>query len=144
MIEGKWFAQGSDLAVPLGIRQSVFGRAQDALDDLAQQVVVYRAGIPVGTARLWWRDGSFWAGDIAVLPEERRNGYGDLLVRLLTYKAVTHHARQLSLTCPASLATFFARYGFQPLQQGDPMTMLLDTATLSGGCAGCGNRTCQG
>ena len=144
MIEGKWFAQGSDLAEPLTIRQTVFGRAQDALDASAQQVVVYGKGIPVGTARLWWQDGCFWAGDIAVLPEERGKGYGDLLVRLLMYKAVTHNARQLLLTCPASLAAFFARYGFEPLQQGDPMMMVLDTDALSGGCDGCGNGACKG
>ena len=144
MIEGKWFAQGSDLAVPLAIRQTVFGRAQDALDASAQQVVVYRTGIPVGTARLWWQDGSFWAGDIAVLPDERGKGYGDLLVRLLMYKAVTHNARHLLLACPTSLSAFFARYGFQPLQQGDPMTMELDTDTLSVGGAGCDNSACKG
>ena len=44
---------------------------QDALDEQAQQVVVYREGTPVGTARLWWYDGGFYTGDFCVLPKAR-------------------------------------------------------------------------
>lgn len=141
MIEGKWFPQGADLSVPLMIRRAVFGRGEDELDAMAQQVVVYGAGVPVGAARLWWQDGGFRAGDVGVLAEERGRGYGDLLVRLLLYKAATHGARRVTLVCPAGLLPFFARYGFEPeadAQAGDMLT-LSAPAEVSGGCCGrCG------
>ncbi len=120
MVEGKWFEQGSDISVPLSVRRAVLGKGRDPLDDAAQQVLVYRGGEPVGTARLWWSDGAFFAGDVCVLPEARGQGYGDLLVRLLLYKAVSHNAAGVRLVCPRAAVPFFARYGFAPAPGGDP------------------------
>lgn len=139
MIEGKWFAQGADIGQPLLIRDSVFGRGRDALDDMAQQLVIYREGDPVGTGRLWWENGTFHAGDIGVLSDERGKGYGDLLVRLLIYKAVTHHAQSILLLCPQALMPFFERFGFIAQDGGDPAEMLLHPLDE---CAGCGK--CKG
>lgn len=113
MIQGKWFPLGTDIAVPLSVRQSVFGRGKDALDDQAWQVAVYREGQPVGSARLWWAEGCFRLGDVGVLPEERGHGYGDLLIRLLLFKALTHGAGTIALAAPEDVAPFFAKYGFQ-------------------------------
>ncbi len=118
MIEGKWFAQGADLSEALLVRQGVFGRGRDALDDMAQSVVVYREGQPVGSARLWYEDGAFRLGDVGVLESARGLGYGDLLVRLLLYKALTHSASVIALSAPAELEPFFIRYGFVPDGQG--------------------------
>ena len=100
MIQGKWFPTGSDVSQPLAIRRAVFGRGRDALDDWAQQVAVYAGEEPVGTARLWWRDGAFWLGDVGVLSDFRGMGYGDLLVRLLLFKALSHGAHFLRLEAP--------------------------------------------
>lgn len=136
MVEGKWFAQGADIAQPLAIRQAALGLSRDALDDEAQQVVVYREEEPVGTARLWWQDGSFRLGGLCVLPQSRGQGYGDLLVRLLLYKAMTHHARSVRLLCPAALTPFFARYGFRAQSEDDPAEMLLLAENLSLSCHG--------
>ena len=136
MIEGKWFVQGSDLTQPLAIREAVFGRGMDALDAEAQQVMVYREGQPVGAARLWRHDGSFHMGDIGVLPAYRGQGYGDLLVRLLIFKAETHHAGCVRLTCAQATRAFFERYGFAASDNGDPLEMSLRPGE---GCAGCGH-----
>ncbi len=135
MVEGKWYPQGADIAVPLAVRAQAFGAGRDALDMQAQQVVVFCGGQAVGTARLWWAEGGFWAGGLGVVPEARGQGYGDLLVRLLLYKAATHGATSLALVCPMALAPFFARYGFTPEADGDPATL---RAPIGGGCAGCG------
>ena len=116
MIQGKWFPQGSELTAPLAIRQAVFSRGQDARDSLAQQVVVYQDGVPAGSARLWWEEGAFHLGDVGVLEAERGKGLGDLLVRLLLFKAVSHYASQVELETPPETAPFFARYGFAPGQ----------------------------
>lgn len=92
MVQGKWFPMGSDLTLPVSLRHSVFGRGRDALDDQAWQVVVYQGDLPVGSARLWWEDGAFRLGDVGVLAAYRGQGFGDLLVRLLLFKALTHGA----------------------------------------------------
>ena len=133
MVHGKWFPQHSDIGVPLTLRRSVFGRGRDALDELAQQVVVYAEGRPVGAARLWWADGAFQLGEVGVPPEERKKGFGDLLVRMVLHKALCHHAGRLELTAPAEAAPFFARYGFAPTGESPPggIRMALSPADIS-------------
>jgi GNAT superfamily N-acetyltransferase len=139
MIEGKWFTQSDDISVPLSIRMTALGRGRDEWDDVAQQVLVYREGTPVGTARLWWSEGEFHAGDICVLPEARGQGYGDLLVRLLLFKAVSHNAAGVSLACPRDMVPFFARYGFREQPEGasggDAVAMWLASAELCLRCS---------
>lgn len=136
MVEGRWYPQGADIGVPLAVRQAVFGAERDALDGEAQQVAVFgENGSAVGAARLWWAEGDFWAGDIGVLPQARGKGYGDLLVRLLLYKAASHGAACLRIVSPAALAPFFVRYGFTADGAGDPLPM---RAVPDAGCLGCG------
>ena len=81
MVRGKWFPMGSDISEALHIRSEVFGLGEETLDSAAQQVVVYREGSPVGSARLYWADGAFRLDRLGVLPEERNKGFGDLLRR---------------------------------------------------------------
>jgi len=98
----------------------------------------------VGAARLWWRDGAFWLGDVGVLSDFRGMGYGDLLVRLLLFKALSHGAHFLRLEAPEEAVAFFARYGFcEECRQGGRAVMGLAAADVrldrcGGGCAGCG------
>ncbi len=143
MIQGKWFPQQADITLPLALREGVFGRGRDALDEVAQQVVVYDDGLPVGAARLWWADGAFRIGDVGVVSSWRGKGFGDLLVRLLLFKALSHSASRVELVATGSAASFFARYGFKPAgpeaQEGAPMFLLAENIVLShcqGGCAG--------
>ena len=139
MVQGRWFPMGADVSEPLALRMQVFGRGRDARDDLAQQVVVYESGQPVGAARLWWQDGAFWLGDVGVLSEKRGRGYGDLLVRLGLFKALTHQAREIRLITPAETEGFFAQYGFAPEGNGR-MAILAQNVHLShcgGNCADC-------
>lgn len=145
MVQGKWFPMGVDISQALWVRQQVFGATRDALDDVSQQVVVYGdEQRPVGAARLWWEGGAFALGDVGVLTAERGRGYGDLLVRLLLYKALTHNAVRVTLTAPEAVAPFFARYGFcDDGASGDGMrrmSMLARDIQLShcgGDCAAC-------
>lgn len=145
MIQGKWFPMGSDIGQALAVRQAVFGRGGDALDAAAQQVVVYREDQPVGAARLWWADGAFVLGDVGVLEAERHRGYGDLLVRLLLFKALSHNAVRLALDADGETTDFFARYGFQT-EAGKRMTMRGEDVHLShcgGSCEGCDHQTTE-
>ena len=149
MVQGRWFPAGSDISLPISLRQSVFGRGEDALDAYAQQAVIYENDMPVAAARLWWQDGAFIIGDIGVLQDKRGRGFGDLLVRLTLYKALTHAASIIRLECPPEVESFFAQYGFQT--DGDAnglkqMSILGDHVQLShcgGNCAECGHRSAE-
>ena len=147
MVQGKWFPMGSDISEALSVRQAVFAQGEDALDATAQQVVVYREGKPVGSARLYWGDGAFQLDLIGVLPEERDKGYGDLLIRLLLFKALTHNASCIALETPAETRPFFAKYGFIADEEQNGLTrmhILGENVQLShcgGNCATCNNRS---
>lgn len=149
MVQGKWFQSGGDIAEPVKIRLAVFGRGRDALDDWAQQVMVYRDSRPVGSARLWWADGAFMMGDVGVLEGERGKGYGDLLVRLLLFKALNHNAVTIALDAPEAVVGFFAKYGFRSQAEAGAvrrMVIRADKVQLShcgGNCEGCRSRSDQ-
>ena len=123
MIQGKWFSPGSDLSGLLPVREAVFGRGADNLDAASWNALVFEDTVPVATGRIWWEDGAFWLGDIAVLEAYRRRHLGDLVLRLLLFKAQSHAAREVHLSCPRSLTGFFDRLGLQPLPSDDPETV---------------------
>ncbi len=126
MIQGKWFPQGADLTDAVSVRRAVFGRGRDDLDAEAWNVVVYLDEVPAAAGRLWWRDGSFWLGEVCVLPESRGKRLGDLALRLLLFKAQSHYAREVRLRCAPDTAGFFSRLGFRPDPAAeDPGEMLL-------------------
>lgn len=147
MVSGKWYAMGSDLSVPLKLRMEVLGREADELDAMSQHVVVFDSDEPVGSARLWWADGAFRMGDIAVIESKRGRGFGDLLVRLLLYKALTHSASLICVDTPKALVPFFAQYGLTAAGEGNgivTMSIRGDDVQLShcgGNCADCGHRS---
>lgn len=114
MVEGKWFAPGKPFPEGERIRRAVFNRGQDALDAESWNVLVWHEGEVAATGRLWWRDGAFWLGDIAVLPEKRGKGLGDLTLRLILFKAETHSARFIRTIAPVEETGFFTRLGFKP------------------------------
>ena len=118
MVQGKWFAPGEDISAVLPIRSEVFGRAADDLDPLSWNALVYEDGVPAGTGRIWWDAGVFRLGDIGVLESRRGRRLGDLLLRLLLFKAQSHAAKEVRLLCPPGLTGFFARLGLR----GDSVT----------------------
>ena len=144
MIEGKWYPQGSDLSDLLPVRQAVFSRGEDVLDAESWNVLVWQDGVPAGTGRLWWRDGAFRIGDLGVLPDWRGKRIGDLLLRLLLFKAQSHFAREVRLRCPENVTGFFSRLGFrEETREGDEIEMVLPgDSILLDGCAACKKENC--
>lgn len=124
MVQGKWFAPGEDLsAAVLPIRTAVFGRGADDLDALSWNALVYQDGVPAATGRIWWEDGAYWLGGIGVLEDRRRRKLGDLVLRLLLYKAQNHAAREVRLRCSRETAGFFSRLGLKEIPSDDPDTV---------------------
>ena len=76
MVQGKWFPQGADLSEVISVRRGVFSRGEDPLDAESWNVLVYQDGVPAASGRLWWREGSFWLGDLGVLPAYRGQKLG--------------------------------------------------------------------
>ena len=126
MIQGKWFAPASSPEEAFSIRDQVFHAGRDSRDDLSWNVVVYQDDVPAASGRLWWRDGSFWLGDLGVLPAFRGKMLGDLTLRLLLFKAQDHAAREVRLACPPDVTGFFARLGLkeQP-SDGSPLVEMM-------------------
>ena len=98
MIQGKWYAPGSDLSDLLPVRSAVFGRGADDLDAESWNTLVFEDSVPVATGRIWWEDGAFRIGDLAVLESRRGRRLGDLVLRLLLFKAQDHSAREVRRT----------------------------------------------
>ena len=138
MIEGKWIKPGEDLSQALPIREAVMNASRDSLDEMAWNAFVCLQGRPAAAGRIWWAEGAFWIGNVCVLPEARGQGLGDLMVRLLLFKAREHGARRVCLTAPSGLVSFFARYGFrekESLAGGEARLMELPGGEISlGGC----------
>lgn len=158
MITGKWLRPGAAIEDALRVRQAVFVEEQgfageterDALDEASWHAVLYEGEEPVATGRIYWAEGEFHVGRICVLRALRGRGYGDLLMRLLLYKALDHNAVSVTLGAQLHALPFYARYGFMPygeeyLEEGvghQRMRALaaeirLESACGGGGCEGC-------
>lgn len=147
MVQGKWFPPGSDLSVLLPVRAAVFGRGLDDLDAVSWNALVYEDAVPAATGRIWWEDGAFRIGDIAVLEDRRRRRLGDLVLRLLLFKAQTHAAKEVRLRCPLSLTGFFDRLGLQALPYDDPgdVEMMIPGSLIDlDTCKNCPRTGCPG
>lgn len=143
MVEGKWFPPGVPFPEVEAIRKAVFHRGVDALDAISWNVLVWHEHQPAATGRIWWQDGAFWLGDVAVLPAFRGKGLGDLTLRLILFKAETHAARLIRTEAPEATAGFFMRLGFQKedVNAQGMQQLLLKGESLRldhcQGCAGC-------
>ena len=144
MIQGKWFPQGADLSDVISVRQVVFGQGKDELDAEAQNAVVYLNDVPAACGRLWWQEGSFWLGEIGVLPEHRSKKLGDLVLRLLLFKAQNHFAKEVRLRTRPETEGFFARLGFREVSaQGNLIEMVLPGEEIElDSCKSCKKANC--
>jgi GNAT superfamily N-acetyltransferase len=148
MVQGQWFAPGKALPGDvISIRHAVFGRSEDERDPLSWNALIYSDGVPAATGRIWWADDAYWLGDLCVLKAFRGQKIGDLLLRLLLFKAQSHAAREVRLICPPDVAGFFSRLGFQAEPGPDPRSVLMllpgDQIVLDS-CRSCPKGNCPG
>ena len=145
MIQGKWFRPGEDLSAEvLPLRRAVFGTCGDAVDPESWNTLVYADDIPAASGRIWWQDGAFWIGDIGVIPSLRGRRLGDLVLRLLLFKAQSHAAREIRLICPSGTEGFFSRLGFRAVRwDNEAVEMMIpgDEVSLDS-CSNCRKQDC--
>lgn len=145
MVQGKWFAPGESLPDEvLSIRREVFGNPGLAFDPEGWNTLVYLDDKPAASGRIWWEEGAFWLGEICVLPSLRGRRLGDLVLRLLLFKAQSHAAREVRLHCPEETRGFFTRLGFRPVSREACMVEMMlpgDEISLDS-CAGCKKKDC--
>ena len=145
MIQGKWFAPGEDLSAEiLPLRKEIFGFARSATDPDGWNTLVYLDGQPAASGRIWWKEDAFWLGEIGVIPGLRGRRLGDLVLRLLLFKAQSHSAREVRLHCPEETAGFFSRLGFRPSgREGNTLEMMIPGDEISlDSCANCKKQNC--
>ena len=58
-----------------------------------------------------------------MLIERRQRHLGDLVLRLLLFKAQTHSAREVRLLCPCNVTGFFSRLGLKPVPSTNPVSV---------------------
>ena len=124
MIRGKFLTSQDDVGAVMDIRRRVFVEEQgypadtdvDTFDKLSVYALAYDENDrPAGTGRLYINaDSRFQIGRVCVLPEARGRGLGDLVARMLLYRALELGADAVCLSAQLPVVGFYARYGFRP------------------------------
>ena len=162
MIESKWVFRKADFDDIYAIRKKVFiddlGLTEDVhfdeFDQRSLHVLLSEGGTYLATGRLYENEGKFFIGGIAVLPEARNKGLGDLLVRLLLNKAFELLANEVYVYARQESVMFYETLNFEgvgetrDMELGDTRIVMKVTAQNSplnsscggncGGCSGCG------
>ena len=155
MYRGKYLTSLDDISDILSVRKAIPEFApglRDERDGMAIYALVYdEDDTPMGCGRMYIGDDNRFCFDtIGVIEEKRRLFIGDLISRMLLYRAQTLNADSIVLRAPDDLIPYFARYGFVA---GEPcenvcgksahfMSVKGDKIRLEGSCsrsnAGCG------
>lgn len=133
MVKGKFLRPDENLQDLFALRRAVFvdeqgfpaSYAADDIDPISQHVALFDetdpagnpTAPPVATGRIYWQDGEFRLGRICVRKDKRGQNLGDLLMRMLLYKAKEHNATAVSLGAQQHAVPFYARYGFVPIEE---------------------------
>ena len=163
MIRGKYLSSMDDISQVLALRAAMLSPEDpEANRDVHDAMCFYAlalddAGTPKGTGRLYLdEDARFCLGMICVLPEARGNGLGDLIARMLLFRALDLNAASVRALCPLDAVGFLLRYGMRPVGEvlfchGTSCRMMeADAAEInlegschhSGRCNGCSAEDC--
>jgi len=155
MIRGKYLTSMDDITPVIALRMTVFVDEQgysaelerDKYDDMSvYALAIDDEGNPVATGRLFISDeDKFTIGRVCTLKEHRGKGYGDLVLRMLLYRALELNAPDITISSQLGAMDFYARYGFEPTGkvtwdegvEHRELRVLAGDARLEGSCGGC-------
>lgn len=145
MISTRWFQGKNNLDSVLKLRSQVFidelnikdYSVTDMYDEFALNTVAYEGDIPVGTGRLLFKDGKYSIDNVCVLREYRGNHYGDLILRVLTRRAVNMGAEKTYALVTTSAVKNFEAIGFVCLRENDGHYLMEKTGDVGGSCGNC-------
>lgn len=121
LIEGKYlYGCSSDLSKIYEIRRKVFvdeyffteNAIIDGLDSLSIHALISVSGKILGCGRITFDGYLYTISQIAILKEERNNGYGDFLVRMLLDKGFLLGAKNILVKSKLSAVKFYEKLGF--------------------------------
>ena len=143
MIRGKFLTSMDDISEVLELRARAFAESgPDEFDRMAVYALAFdESDRPAGTGRLYIdQNGHFRVGRVCVLPDARGYGLGDLILRMLLFRARELNAASVYVDVDPAAEGIFARYGFRTYEGGAPVRMraAAEDIDLGGSCAGCG------
>lgn len=161
MIRGRFLTSKDDISQVIEVRRKVFCEEQgyspesepDGFDTMAVYALAFtEEGEPIGTGRLYLDDDRYHIGRVCVLAEHRGQYVGDLIMRMLLYRAQEWHAGSVTLSAQTGCVGFYRRYGFEPYgdliyDEGRPHRMMRvegDKIDLEGSCGGHKKAACAG
>ena len=145
MIRGKFVSSMDEGArAALEMRALAFEdrwAARDAHDDMAiYALALDDEGRPAGSGRMYIDDDHFVLDGVGVPAPLRGQGLGDLIMRMLLYRALEMNAPAVYARAPESAVRFCARYGLRPAGERDGVWTLCaaaDEVNLQGSCHRC-------
>ena len=152
MLRGKYFLSNAPDSRPvLELRERIpeFTAGRDEFDDMALYALVYdEADAPAAAGRLYIDTESCFRIDyIGVVPQNRHKYMGDLVARMLWYKAQEMNAPRIVADVPEETVYFFARYGFRLISKEDclcKMSVEIASLRLEGSCSKGDGGACKG
>lgn len=145
MIKARYLTSKDDISAVLGVRALIDefgGMGRDEYDDMAVYALAYdEADAACGCGRLYIdADSRFRIDLLGVIKQSRGGGVGDLLARMLLYRAKDLNAASVRALSPKQTVRFFERYGFdaESCETADgciPLIAYADMLTLEGACS---------
>ena len=156
MYRGKLLISGAEINDHLSVRTQIpefQGKGLDDNDNMAIFATIYdEQDVPCGCGRMYIASDSRFTIDLlGVLPDYRNRYVGDLIARMLLYKAQDLNAGSVRALVPGDAALFFSRYGFRAIgeksilfgKEAYLMQVDGDKISLEGKCS-CGKGKCEG
>lgn len=123
-MESKRITLENDLEIAFHIRKEIFVKEQnvpledefdefDALNGLAEHILVYYNNQPVGTGRVRWVDGYGKLERICILEPYRKFGLGKVITSTLEEIAVEKGISQVKLHGQTHAEGFYKKLGYQ-------------------------------
>jgi N-acetylglutamate synthase-like GNAT family acetyltransferase len=145
MIRGRYLTSMDDIGAVLDVRRRVAlceglpAGGADEHDDMAIYALVFdEDDNPAGSGRLYLDGDRFMIGCVGVLPEKRGRGLGDLIMRMLLFRAQELNAPSVYVRASYGLEAFYALYGFAPAEadEGEALLWVPADKIPGGSCGG--------